>query len=324
MKLLYKVLGIFFVGLGLLGVVLPVLPTTPFLLLSLWFFTRSSDRLRHWLLTNRMFGKYISDYHSGQGIPRRAKVYTLVLLWGTIIFSVFVVGSVWLRVMLLVIAAGVSVHILRMGTKKRIRRIVVLVPTREEAACFDEVFGVRFTEPENWNKNYQRDRLAVVVSGVGMAETAAAAAKVIAAGRPDMMILAGIAGAYPDSGLAAGDCVVVESETVADLGAERDGGFKPLYQSRYQCEAAAGVASLPRASANTVSHGAASFVERTAAVENMEGAAFFSVCGAMRVPFLEVRAVSNLTTDDRGQWRTAEAVRALAEGIKTLTDEIKA
>lgn len=120
MKFLYKITGLFFVGLGFLGAFLPVLPTTPFLLLALWFFTRSSPRLKNWLLTNKLFGTYISDFHNGRGIPVRVKYYTVILLWAAILTSVYAVsGKLWLQILLILIACGVSVHILRFKTKKR-------------------------------------------------------------------------------------------------------------------------------------------------------------------------------------------------------------
>ncbi len=104
-------------GLGILGIPLPVLPTTPFLLLAAWCFARSSERLHRWLLTNRLFGKYIRDYTEHRGIPRRVKVYTLVLLWATISLSAFgAVDAWWIRLLLFAVAIGVSVHIFRIKT----------------------------------------------------------------------------------------------------------------------------------------------------------------------------------------------------------------
>ena len=105
-------------GLGILGIPLPVLPTTPFLLLAAWCFARSSERLHRWLLTNRLFGGYIRDYTEHRGIPRRVKVYILVLLWGTILSSaIFAVDAWWIRILLFAVAAGVTVHVLRIKTK---------------------------------------------------------------------------------------------------------------------------------------------------------------------------------------------------------------
>ncbi len=92
---------------------LPVLPTTPFLLLAAACFLRSSPRFHQWLLNNRVLGLYIRDYCSGNGIPLRAKIISISLLWLTIGYAViFVIEPIWLRVLLLAIAIGVSVHII--------------------------------------------------------------------------------------------------------------------------------------------------------------------------------------------------------------------
>ncbi len=99
--------------LGAIGIVLPVLPTTPFLLLAAACFVRSSPRFHQWLLNNRVLGLYIRDYCSGRGIPLRAKIVSISLLWLTIGYAVvFVIEPTWLRALLLLIAVLVSAHII--------------------------------------------------------------------------------------------------------------------------------------------------------------------------------------------------------------------
>lgn len=104
-------------GLGILGAALPVLPTTPFLLLSAYCFGKSSPKLLHWLLTNEVFGRYLQNYREHRGIPGRVKVYILIMLWTTILCSAFLATQMWwLRIFLIATAIGVTLHILRIKT----------------------------------------------------------------------------------------------------------------------------------------------------------------------------------------------------------------
>ena len=107
--------GALFVALGILGMFLPVLPTTPFLLLAAWCFARSSKRFYDWLLNNRLCGPYIRNYREGVGISRRRKALTIILLWLTIGASaLFAVRPWWGKAALLVVAAGVTIHLAKM------------------------------------------------------------------------------------------------------------------------------------------------------------------------------------------------------------------
>jgi uncharacterized membrane protein YbaN (DUF454 family) len=114
--------GTSFLALGIVGVFLPLLPTTPFLLLAAACYARSSKRFYDWLLYNRLFGSYIRNYREGRGISLKLKVVTLALLWGTITYSTFfVVDKLYWRIILLVIAVGVTIHILKTRTLKGTR-----------------------------------------------------------------------------------------------------------------------------------------------------------------------------------------------------------
>jgi len=118
-KYLLVIAGTICVVLGTVGIFLPVLPTTPFLLLAAFLYARSSERFIHWLLTNRWFGAYIRNYRQGNGIPRREKILTISLLWTTIIFSIlFVVINPWVKILLACIAIGVTIHLVRIKTYK--------------------------------------------------------------------------------------------------------------------------------------------------------------------------------------------------------------
>ena len=111
------VIGWVSVVLGVIGIFLPLLPTTPFLLLAASCFAKSSQRFHSWLLNQPQLGPYIHLYLDGKGIPMKAKAYILILMWFTISTSaLFFVDPVALKLMMFSIAAGVTVYILRMPT----------------------------------------------------------------------------------------------------------------------------------------------------------------------------------------------------------------
>jgi uncharacterized membrane protein YbaN (DUF454 family) len=112
--------GTLFVGLGVLGIFLPLLPTTPFLLLAAACYARSSQRFYNWLLNNRWFGRYIKNYREKRGILLRVKMSTISILWITIAVSaIFATENLLVRMDLLVVALGVTIHILSMRTLKK-------------------------------------------------------------------------------------------------------------------------------------------------------------------------------------------------------------
>ena len=104
------------VVLGVLGIFLPVLPTTPFLLLAAGCFLRTSPRFYHWLVQHPRLGKYVIYYLDGKGIPRKAKIYTLTTLWLTMLITVVLVDSTVVRIILPLIGLSVSIYILRLPT----------------------------------------------------------------------------------------------------------------------------------------------------------------------------------------------------------------
>ncbi len=117
---LYRIAGTLSFGLGMLGIVLPLLPTTPFLLLAVYCYARSSEKLYFWLLNHKVFGEYIKNYREKKGIPLKLKIWVLSLLWLTISYSAFfVVGLIWVRILLLLIATGVTIHIFKIPTYKK-------------------------------------------------------------------------------------------------------------------------------------------------------------------------------------------------------------
>jgi len=104
--------GTLSLAIGIVGIVVPLLPTTPFLLLAAGCYLRSSQRFYNWLMGNRFFGNYIRNYIEGRGMPLRIKVLTVLLLWLAIGLSIaFAVQSLVIRIILISIAVGVTVHI---------------------------------------------------------------------------------------------------------------------------------------------------------------------------------------------------------------------
>lgn len=125
---LFIVFGSLSVGLGVIGMFLPILPSTPFFLLAAFFYARSSNRFYDWLMTNRYFGEYIRNYREGRGMSLRHKIPVLLLLWLTIGYSAgYVVSQLWLKVLLIAIATGVTIHLIRIKTYKSAKPVSDLI-----------------------------------------------------------------------------------------------------------------------------------------------------------------------------------------------------
>ncbi len=120
-RLLWNAVGTFFLVLGLVGIPLPLLPTTPFLLIAAACYLRGSKRMYSWMMKSKYFGHYLRDYMEGNGLAIRTKVVALSMLWGVIAFSAtFATGSTIVRIGLLAVAIGVTIHLLTLKTKREI------------------------------------------------------------------------------------------------------------------------------------------------------------------------------------------------------------
>lgn len=109
--------GTLCVALGILGIFLPLLPTTVFFLMAAACYYKSSDKFYIWITTNRVFGQYIKDYRERKVIPLRVKITSIAYLWITILSTaIFFVNALWLRILLIIIAIGVTIHILMVRT----------------------------------------------------------------------------------------------------------------------------------------------------------------------------------------------------------------
>lgn len=110
-------LGVVSTATGVIGIFLPLIPTTGPLLLAAVCFDRSSPRFHAWLMNNRYLGGYIKNYREGRGLPMMQKVCTIGLLWTSITVSiVFAVNAWWGRVLLAAIATAVTAHIVTLPT----------------------------------------------------------------------------------------------------------------------------------------------------------------------------------------------------------------
>jgi uncharacterized membrane protein YbaN (DUF454 family) len=107
--------GTLSLALGILGIFLPLLPTTVFLLLAAACYARSSDRFYQRLINHRWLGSYIRNHREGRGMRRRDKTLTLVMLWvGIGATAIWTAESLWLRALLALIAVSVTVHVVRL------------------------------------------------------------------------------------------------------------------------------------------------------------------------------------------------------------------
>ena len=119
MKILLTILGTISLVLGILGIFLPILPTTPFLLLSAALYFRSSPRLYEWLLAHPYLGPYIKNFREHRAIPLRVKIVSVSLVWITLLYCAIAVAQLWwFRLFFILLACGISAHILRYKTLK--------------------------------------------------------------------------------------------------------------------------------------------------------------------------------------------------------------
>jgi uncharacterized membrane protein YbaN (DUF454 family) len=120
LKMLFIVLGTLTLGVGVIGIFVPGLPTTPFLLLTAGLYLRSSDRLYSKILANRYIGSYIYEFQKSKSITIRSKVYSIALMWAMIFISAyyFIPNIVWQIVLLILGVIGTVVMGLIIKTRK--------------------------------------------------------------------------------------------------------------------------------------------------------------------------------------------------------------
>lgn len=118
-KYLLISLGTLALALGVIGIFLPIMPTTPFLLLAAFCYLRSSHDLYQWLISRKVIGAYIYHYITYRAIPKKTKTFSLIFLWGTLSVSMLLLDIWYVRLILLGVGIGVSLHILSLKTLKQ-------------------------------------------------------------------------------------------------------------------------------------------------------------------------------------------------------------
>ena len=113
-RIILIIIGWLAIVLGTLGIVLPLLPTTPFMLLAAWCFARSSPRFHHWLLWRSWFGRYIRYWQQHRALPKGAKSRAILFILATFALSLWLVPVLWVRIMLLMMLTILLIFMARM------------------------------------------------------------------------------------------------------------------------------------------------------------------------------------------------------------------
>lgn len=115
-KYLLTIAGTISLVLGIIGIFAPILPTTPFLLLSAVCYMRSSNRLYNWLIKHKVFGVYISNYIKYKAIRKNIRIIALAFLWLSLGLSIYIIDSIHFRILLFAVGIGVSIHLCLLKT----------------------------------------------------------------------------------------------------------------------------------------------------------------------------------------------------------------
>lgn len=115
-KAAYGSLGFIFLALGITGIFLPVLPTTPFMLLASFFFLRSSERMHRWITNHKVFGPPIKNYMKHRGMRKSTKVKAVSTLWLSLGLSIYIVKNMYVDALLIFIGIAVSLYLLSLKT----------------------------------------------------------------------------------------------------------------------------------------------------------------------------------------------------------------
>lgn len=188
-------------------------------------------------------------------------------------------------------------------------KILIVAAMEKELAPFAAMHGVSETCPQEVCGH----EVYMAFTGVGVVAATYNISRMIEELLPDIVVQAGICGAYPESGLAVGEVVAVDKERLADLGVVYEDGLRSVFEEDVALANPGLYPGLKRVSGNTVSAACSPLVKAGgASVESMEGYGLFFVCLRKGVDFAEMRSVSNMVSTDRSSWDMALAVENLA------------
>jgi hypothetical protein len=117
-RLFFLSVGSTLLGIGVIGIIIPFLPTTPFILASAFFYGKSSKRLDNWISNSPYFGSYIENYKTKNGVPLNVKLTSIGFLWLTLVVSAFLFSNTWyIPLILIIVGMAVTLHIALIKTK---------------------------------------------------------------------------------------------------------------------------------------------------------------------------------------------------------------
>lgn len=116
LKIILIIMGSIFTSLGVIGIFLPLMPTTVFLIMAAACYVRSSDKLYQWLLNNKWFGEHLKNYLEHKAMPLKAKMIAIPMMWITISYSAYAVPLIAVKIVLIIIAISVTAYILSIKT----------------------------------------------------------------------------------------------------------------------------------------------------------------------------------------------------------------
>ncbi|GAB3110564.1 DUF454 domain-containing protein [Aestuariicella hydrocarbonica] len=129
--------GWFSIVLGVVGIFLPIMPTTPFILLAAWCFARSSPRFHFWLRNHKYFGLMVTSWEDGHGIPLRVRNRVLFLLWFSLCFSTYLIDRWWVGVIFFIGGVCVTIYLWRQPIldteQEKLLARQVSVPVRKDS-----------------------------------------------------------------------------------------------------------------------------------------------------------------------------------------------